>query len=86
MNDILWKVTQLSNNNIIYIVAPRWFEARSIAQSVLMAEREDIRILRLHKIDFTPQELANRGEEVYVCQFGKETLIKGGLRIFPENH
>ena len=79
----IWKALELTGGNIIYIEAPRWFEARMIDQSVFMAQREDIRLIELSKEgQFTPQQLADRGEEVYVMQFGPETRILGGLRIF----
>jgi hypothetical protein len=79
----IWKALELSRGSIIYIVAPRWFEARMIAQSAFMTERENIRLIELSPIGgYTPQELADRGEEVYICQHGKESLIIGGLRLF----
>lgn len=83
--EVVWQCRYKSK--IIYMVTPRWFEARFAALSIFVAEREDIEIVQCKK-GRDPQAMANRGYEVYHVYLGHESVIRmeGVLRIFPEGH
>lgn len=70
---------------LIFIVTPRWFEARFVALTIFVAEREEIEITEC-KRGRDPQQIADRGYEVYEVILGKESRIDGAVKLFPTNH
>lgn len=64
----------------IFVVSPKWYEARQIAQTVLMAERHEITIQRCGAY-VDPKFIAKRGHEVYVAQFSLESVFLGAMKL-----
>ena len=68
----------------VFIVTPRWVEARMIAQTVLGAEREEMEITSCSAY-VHPEFIAKRGHEVYVAQYGEETKFLGAVKLNGKN-
>ncbi len=77
---IIWKITRREPEKTIFVVTPHWVEARQIAQVVLQAERSILEIERCGSY-IHPEDIAKRGHEVYVAQYGRETKFIGALKL-----
>lgn len=80
----IWKAdrfkTDERESKTIFVVSPKWFEARQIAQTVLMAERHEILIEKCGA-HVDPKFIAKRGHDVYIAQFSLESVFLGAMKI-----
>lgn len=82
--DTVWEVRRVETADrpmkTIFIVCPKWFDARQIALTILAADRHQLAVIKCGKY-INHEYLVERGHEVYVAQYGPETRFIGAVKL-----